>query len=160
MALVSDTIPYYTANHRLVFGGGGIQPDVYVPYDTTRLSLTFQNLVFSPELKTAIWDYFIQNRAQMKYGSIDEFTRSFNGQEKVAGRYLANLDPGTRRMVIKELMKPVNKDYLQLQIKARLARFLFQDNGYYSISVQNDDVVNKALAILNSDQYSKLIGRK
>ena len=159
-ALVSDTIPYYTANHRLVFGGGGIQPDVYVPYDTTRLSLTFQNLVFSPELKTAIWDYFIQNRAQMKYGSIDEFTRSFNGQEKVAGRYLANLDPGTRRMVIKELMKPVNKDYLQLQIKARLARFLFQDNGYYSISVQNDDVVNKALAILNSDQYSKLIGRK
>lgn len=154
----SDTTPYYTANHRLVYGGRGIKPDVYVPYDTTRLSLSFQNLIFSPELKTAIWDYFIHNREQLKYNSITDFTKSFNGQEQVAGNYLASLDAGTRKQVIKELSKPVNKGYLQLQIKARLARFLFHDNGYYSISVQDDDVVKKALAVLNSDQYSRLLG--
>ncbi len=156
----SDTIPFYTANHRLVYGGGGIKPDVYVPYDTTRFSLTFRNLIFSPGLKTVITDYFLQNRSRLKYSSINEFTRSFDGQEQIAGTYLASLEPGPRKLLIKELARPVNKDFMHLQIKARLARFLFQDNGYYTFSVQDDDVVKKALTVIGSDLYSKIIGRK
>ena len=156
----SDTIPFYTANHRVVYGGGGIKPDVYVPYDTTRFSLSFRNLIFSPELKSVICDYFLQNRSRLKYSSIGEFTRSFDGQEQITGTYLAGLEPGPRKLLIKELARPMNKNFMQLQIKARMARFLFQDNGYYTISVQDDDVVKKALTVINSDLYSKIIGGK
>ncbi len=46
-----------------------------------------------------------------------------------------------------------------MQIKAQLARFLFRDNGYYSVKLKDDNVVNKALAVLNSPQYTKIIGR-
>ena len=156
----SDTIPFYTANHRVVYGGGGIKPDVYVPYDTDRLSTVFQSMIYSTELKTAIWDYFIHNREQLKFSSITDFIGSFNAQEQVAGNYLALLDPGPRKEALKELSKPVNNNYFKQQIKARMARLLFHDNGYYTISVRDDEVVNKALAVLSSGQYSKLISGK
>ena len=117
-------------------------------------------MIYSTELKTAIWDYFIHNREQLKFSSITDFIGSFNAQEQVAGNYLALLDPGPRKEALKELSKPVNNNYFKQQIKARMARLLFHDNGYYTISVRDDEVVNKALAVLSSGQYSKLISGK
>jgi carboxyl-terminal processing protease len=159
-ATLADTIPFYTSRHRIVYGGGGIKPDVYVPYDTSLISTTLLNMVFSQELKTAIWDYFIYNRNKLKFKDITDFNTSFNAQQQVAGNYLATLSPDTRKSVLKELSKPSNDDYFRLQIKAQLARFLFHDNGYYTISLKSDEVVNKALAILNSGQYSDIIKGK
>jgi carboxyl-terminal processing protease len=157
---LADTTPFYTSNHRVVYGGGGIKPDVYVPYDTSRISAVLLDMIYSQELKTAIWDYFIHNRNTLKYKDIDDFSESFNAQKEVTGHYLAMLDPGARKGVLKELSKPANDDYFKLQIKAQMARFLFHDNGYYAISAKDDNVVNKALDILNSSQYSQLISGK
>jgi carboxyl-terminal processing protease len=156
----ADSTPYYTSTHRLVYGGGGIKPDVFVPYDTSRLSAALLSMVFSQELKTAIWDYFIENRNHLKFKDITDFSASFNAQEQVAGKYLARLNSDIRKGVLKQLAKPVNDDYFRLQIKAQLARLLFRDNGYYSISLKEDEAVNKALGVLNSSQYATLIGRK
>jgi carboxyl-terminal processing protease len=157
---ITDTVPFYTAGHRVVYGGGGIKPDVYVPYDTAHMSAELLSMIFSQDLKTAIWDYFMRNRAKLKFSSIDDYTHSFNAQAQVADNYFAMLDPDTRKHALRELSKPANDDYFKLQIKAQLARFLFRDNGYYAVSVKGDETVNKALDILNSDEYSKLIKGK
>lgn len=156
----ADTSVFYTANHRIVYSGGGIKPDVYVPYDTSFLSVALLKMVYSEELKTAIWDYFIRNKQKLSYKSITDYSQSFNAQEQVAGSYLAMLSPDVKKNVLKELSKPANGDFFNTQIKAQLARFLFRDNGYYSISIKKDEVVNKALDVMKSDRYSKLIGGK
>jgi carboxyl-terminal processing protease len=156
----SDTASYYTANHRLVYGGGGIKPDVYVPYDTSKISHLFRNILTSAELKSAIWNYYMAHKSQLKYERVGEFIKSFNEEEQIATDYLDMLDVNARKLAARELNMPANREYLDVQIKARLARFLFRDNGYYSISLKNDDVVKRALTVLNSDSYLKLIGRK
>lgn len=155
----TDTAPFYTAGHRIVYGGGGITPDVYVPYDTSRLSPSLMTVIFSQELKTAIWDYFIRNRKSLKYKSITDFSNSFD-PAVVGNNYFALLPPHIRKGTMKELAKPANDSFFKLQIKAQLARFLFHDNGYYAISFKDDNVVNKALEIMNSNKYSELISRK
>jgi len=156
----SDTERFYTANHRVVYGGGGIKPDVFVRYDTSRRSTALLALVYSQELKTAIWDYFVQNKDKLRFKDINDFNTSFNAQAQIAGKYLATLSPDIRKGVLKELSKPVNNGYFKLQIKAQLARLLFRDNGYYSISLQEDEVVNKALDVMKSADYARLIGRQ
>ncbi len=40
----ADSLKYYTNNNRLVYGGGGIMPDIFVPMDTTRASDYYINL--------------------------------------------------------------------------------------------------------------------
>jgi carboxyl-terminal processing protease len=154
---VADTVPFYTADHRVVFGGGGIKPDVYVPYDTTHISASMVNMIFSQELKTAIWDYFRSHQAQLKYKSIGDFNHSFTGENDIISGYLAMLHPEARIRIAKQLGNPVSREYLDVQIKAQVARFLFHDNGYYAVSLRNDEVVSKARAILKTDEYTRLL---
>ncbi|MCW3120793.1 MAG: carboxyl-terminal protease [Flavipsychrobacter sp.] len=153
---LADTTRYYTGRHRLVYGGGGIKPDVYVPYDTAHLSSGLISVLFSRELKATIWDYFMQNRSKLKGKTINEFTQSFDSHQ-LTSNYLAMLGQDMRSRVNALLAKPANDTYFKLQVQAQLARFLFRDNGYYAVSLKQDEVVNKALAVMNTDQYSKVI---
>jgi len=156
----ADTTRFYTAHHRVVYGGGGITPDVYVPYDTSRFSVTMESMIFSENLKTAIWNYFMRNRSRLNFKDIAAFNHSFNDEAAIKDSYLDMLSGGKRKDALKELERPVNADYFNLQIKAQLARILFHENGYYAISAKEDNAVNKALEIMNSGQYSKIISGK
>lgn len=155
----SDTVPYYTGKKRVVYSGGGIKPDVYVPYDTSRLSEPVTAMIMSDELKTVIWDYFIANRAKLKYKTIQDFSKSFNGGSDITDRYLSILSAADRKEAAHQLASTANRQFLELHIKAQVARFIFHDNGYYSVRLRDDNVVNKALAVLNSEQYTKILGK-
>jgi carboxyl-terminal processing protease len=155
----ADTTMYYTSKHRVVYGGGGISPDVYVPYDTVRLSSALLGMVFSDELKTVLWDHFIHERANLNYKTIAEYNEQFKDEEKITKSYFAVLKPEERKAAQKILSKPESLNYFNLQIKAQIARFLFRENGYYAVYTKDDKVVQKALQVMNGDTYSKLINR-
>ena len=86
-----DATHYYTSKHRPVYGGGGISPDVYVPYDTGRLSGGLLGLIFSDELRSVLWDHFIHNRAAFNYKTVQEYESHFNDEDKILKNYLASL---------------------------------------------------------------------
>jgi len=155
----ADTTVYYTSKHRAVYGGGGISPDVYVPYDTVRLSSALLGMVFSDELKTVLWDHFIHERTNLNYKTIAEYNEQFKDEEKITKSYFAVLKPDERKAAQKILSKPESLNYFNLQIKAQIARFLFRENGYYAVYTKDDKVVQKALQVMNGDTYSKLINR-
>jgi len=160
VAPMSDTVPYYTAAHRVVYGGGGIKPDVFVPYDTARFTPAFTHLIADARLRAVIWDYFIRNMRHLKYKNVAEFARNFDGQEQVIDSYMDGLDTRAYKQLSRELRDIDNKRYLDDHIKAQIARFLFKDNGYYSISIKEDEVVSKALDILGSAEYLHIISGK
>ena len=156
-----DTQAYYTlTKRRLVHGGGGIKPDVYVPYDSGRLSGILLNIIVSDELQDAIWDYYGSHLGPLKgYHSIAEFSRSFSGETDVLAVYLLALPPSERLMANAVLSRKANKDYLLLQIRSQIGRILFRNTGYYAVSTRGDDVVQRALQILHAPLYDQLIGR-
>ena len=156
----TDTVKFYTSRNRVVYGGGGIKPDVYVPYDTNRISNVIIEALSSDELKIALWDYFITNRNSFKFKDIKDFEENFEETDEVKDLFLSDLKGDTRRSVVKALQKRTASTYFNLHLKARLARYLFHDNGYYSITVKDDNMVKKALALIHSNEYSKLIKRK
>ena len=155
--VLADTTKYYTANKRPVFGGGGIKPDVDVPYDTLRLSGYMQNRLFGAEVKAAIWDYFLQHKAHLKFRNIHDFLATFDGEERVLNDYIASTSILNRKKLVKELSRPGVKKYFLTHIKSQIGRFLYKDNGYYSVTVQEDKVVNEALRVLDEDEYKELL---
>ena len=158
-ATLPDTTRFYTSKNRVVYGGGGIKPDIFVPYDTSKLSSPLFSMIYSPELKTAIWDYFIRNKAKLKFKNIVDFNESFFAKDQIISEYLTVLKPAELINADKVLKNRNNYLYFKLQIKAQIARFLFRDNGYYAISLEDDEVVRKALDVLSSGQYSKILGQ-
>ena len=155
----ADTGRYYTAKHRPVYGGGGIHPDIYVPYDTSRMSATFLNMVYSEELKNTLWDYFIRHRQALKFRSVQDYDRNFTGEDEIVTAYMAALNQYTLITVKSILKNPEHNAYFRLQVRAQLARLLFHDNGYYYITTQKDNVVQRALQTLdNNSSYLHTIG--
>lgn len=156
---IEDTTKYYTANKRIVYGGGGIRPDIYVPYDTTKLSTTLLNLIFSDGVKNAIWDYYGANKAELnKYSSVYEFNKEFVS-DKLLEQYISTQDRATRKVLKLLLSDKGNSAYFKLQLKAQIAKILFRENGYYKIIFAEDVMVKKAMKVLYSDTYSTTIGR-
>lgn len=154
-----DTFKYYTANKRVVYGGGGITPDIYVPYDTNRLSTKLLDMIFSDNVKSVVWNYYLQNRTSLKtYTSITEFNQQFKA-DTLLNTYLNKQDPNTKRVMNNVLAKGKNRAFFTLQIKAQLAKMLFRDNGYYAISYQDDNVVKMALSNFQDSSYLSVVGR-
>ena len=154
-----DTTRYFTFKNRVVYGGGGIKPDVFVPYDTAKLSAPLLNLVYSQELKTATWDYFIRNKSKIHYKNIVDFNETFESEDQIIGTYLGLLKPADLVTARKVLANGESYRYFRLQVKAQIARFLFRDNGYFAIILRDDEVVQKALGVFSSGQYSKILGQ-
>jgi len=158
-AYMADTTKYYTAGKRVVYGGGGINPDVYVPYDTAKVSTAMLDLVFSDKVKTTVWNYYFNNRTALKgYTSVQDFDKKFRG-EVLVKEYLAGLDRPSRKVVEMLLKNEHNKRFFSRQMKAVLARMLYRDDGYYSITYKDDDMVRKALQLLDDASYNAIISR-
>ncbi len=158
--VLADTTKYYTANHRVVYSGGGIKPDVYVPYDTVRLSNDMRNRLAGSQLKAAIWDYFLSHKSKLKYKNIHSFLTSFDDEDDIIDTYINGINIASRKKIARELNRPTVRQYFKTHIRAQIARFLFKDNGYYAVMVEDDNVVTKALEVLEEGDYSDIISGK
>lgn len=71
---------YYTLkNKRVVYGGGGIMPDVFVPADTSRYSPYYRDLVAKGAIMKYVVNYIENNRTTLlkKYPTEEVFAKNF-----------------------------------------------------------------------------------
>lgn len=148
---------FFTANHRPVYSGGGIKPDVIVAADTIKLNAAVANLMFGEQFKKSFWAYYLKNRLALRqYKTVEDFDAHFstNGLMNV----FTSMLPASKRIQLQSLMKQEQvRKYIDLQMKAQLARVLFRNNGFYTIHVKGDVMVQKALQIIHANTYNKLI---
>ncbi len=158
--IVADTTRYYTHNKRLVYGGGGIMPDIYVPYDTSKLNSALLNMVYSESTRNFLWEYFLKNRNTLRqYRSAADFREQF-APSVLINNFDSSVPANLQRYYRTVMKKKETRKYFELQLKGQLARFLYRNNGYYMVIAEGDNVIQAALSTLNDTSYSKIIGRK
>ena len=155
-----DTTKYFTHNKRIVYGGGGIKPDVFVPYDTLKLPRNLIKVLYGTELKNTIWNYYLKNQQRLKYSDIAAFSAAFEGETEVMKAYLTSLNYNERVIMTRELSKRDVFEIFASHIKAQVARYLFKSNGYFSVMLKDDNMVNTALEYFDSKKYSGIINGK
>lgn len=146
----ADSLKYYTLRrHRVVYGGGGIMPDYFVPLDTTIYSklyrqLSAKGIVISRQLK-----YIDANRKKLhqEYPSFDKFKTSFTVPEELTNDILAE---GKKKKLEPKDDKELEKtlENMRLQLKALIARDLWDMNEYFEIINEQSNVVKKALDVI------------
>jgi len=74
-----DSLKYYTPNKRVVYGGGGIMPDIFIPMDTTKYSSLFNELFRKGVFGAFTLDYMDSHRTELltKYPTISDFKNNF-----------------------------------------------------------------------------------
>lgn len=100
---VPDSLKYYTDNKRVVYGGGGILPDIFVPIDTTRASDYYINLRAKNLITNFALEYAAANRNDLleKYPTYNDFHKNYRrlNVDKSFDKYVA--DAGVKKTTLK-----------------------------------------------------------
>ncbi|WP_059026103.1 S41 family peptidase [Gabonibacter massiliensis] len=155
---VTDSTKYYTKErHRLVYGGGGIIPDLFVPIDTGINYSYFNHLIAKNVINDFILNYVDKNRASLKkqYPQFEDFRKNFCVTEAMINEIVAN---GEKQGVKKDqkLLTPVIPEMKQF-IKALIARDLWDMNELYMITNEDNKALNAAVKALHDGTYDKLM---
>jgi carboxyl-terminal processing protease len=140
---------FHTPAGRLVYGGGGITPDVFVAVDTTQISRNVSALYISGTLNNFIYEYYIHHQIELKkYLSPADFYAGFKNDESLWTdmAVYAKKDSINLSVVSEE-----DRNQVELRMKALLARLIWRSQGYYFIMNQQDPVLKKAMELLASN---------
>jgi C-terminal peptidase (prc) len=145
---VTDSIKYETFNGRVVYGGGGIMPDIFVPRDTTGYSNYYG--------KVANYRYLYQ--FAIKYTDINRTELNKFKDWKQLDKYLdsQNLLPEFVQYAAEKGVEPVQKDIdisrfeMLRHIKAYIIHNILDNSGYYPFLYQKDVTVLTAIDALKN----------
>ena len=139
---------YTLRNHRVVYGGGGIMPDYFVPLDTTKYTKYHRLLAAKNIIMNAYLKYVDANRTTLKglYKSFDTFNKNYVVPQSLLDTIIAEGK--------KEKVEPKDKaeltatmPYIKVQLKALVARDLWDMNEYYRVWNEQSDILNKAIKL-------------
>ena len=144
---------YTLRNHRVVYGGGGIMPDYFVPLDTTKYTKYHRLLAAKNIIMNAYLKYVDANRTTLKdlYKSFDTFNKNYVVPQSLLDTIIAEGK--------KEKVEPKDKaeltatmPYIKVQLKALVARDLWDMNEYYRVWNEQSDIVNKAVKLASDKE--------
>ncbi len=157
-----DSLKVFTKRlKRPVYGGGGIMPDYFVSLDTTKYTKYHRELARKGTIIQTTLRYLDDKREAMKkqYPTFEEFNKKFKIDEEILSRL--------RQYAERDSVKPKDKEeyekslpQITLQMKALLARDLWNMNEYFQIINQEDDIVKKAIELIKERDTDALLMKK
>ena len=141
---VADSLKFTTPKGKIVYGGGGIVPDVFVPIDTTAYFGTFHFRA----MNDFAFDYVDTHRKELETLSVEKFITDFDSNEQILNQYLD---------IIKEQYKGevADKTYIKHYLKSLFAQFLFDDNIFNTVLNQNDKMIDRVQELEHQVDYVK-----
>jgi len=157
-----DSLRFYTlVNKRVVYGGGGIMPDYFIPIDTTRYTAFHRNIVAKGTVNRLIISYIDKNRDDLKkeYPTFKKFNESYVVSDDLMNELLNKAKEDSIVVNNEEYQK--SKPLIQLQLKALIARDLWDMNEYFQIINQDNESYKRAIEIIeDTNKYNRLLKGK
>ncbi|MBP5796874.1 MAG: S41 family peptidase [Bacteroidales bacterium] len=153
-----DSLKYKTDNGRTVYGGGGIMPDLFIPADTSFNSKLYTDLVRKGVFNKYTVDYAMLHRDQLKndYPDYHQYLDRF----EVSPAMIEELKQAASKEKIQWNDEEFqhSENYIKLQVKALIARNVWEMQQYYEVTLREDPVIAKALQVLSNDkEYRRLL---
>lgn len=147
-----DSLKYYTPQGKVVYGGGGIMPDVFVPLDTTMVTPYFSEVSAKNILYRYTMEYTDKHRKRLSdISSVEELNRILDADTELVD--------GLVRYAAAQGVKPnyaeieASRKLMLAQIRAYIGRNVtFDYSGFYSNIYTVDPTMLKALEILQKEQ--------
>lgn len=148
----ADSLRYTTPGGKVVYGGGGIMPDIFVPMDTTDMTKYFIEVSGRNILYRYTMEYSDKHRAKLNgISTVTELGAFLDKDKNLLKDFIAyasknGIAPDARQIKISEKL-------LTAQLRAYIGRNTpLQDSGFYSNIYVVDNAVLKALEVMEASQ--------
>ena len=151
----NDSLKFYTSGLRTVYGGGGILPDIFVPLDTSMNSTYYDDLRRKGILSDFALTYTDDNRKNLlkDYADVFAFKKGFEMDDLFMQKFIGFAE--------KKEVKKNDAGYhrselvIKTQIKALMARDLYNTNAYYVIINDINSFYKKALQSMDDVTFGR-----
>jgi carboxyl-terminal processing protease len=146
----SDTLKYFTRKGRVVYGGGGIMPDIFVPADTSGITGYYTKIMQKGLVYQFAFDYADKNRDDLsKLKSGAEFADFLNRK----GVYNEFLQYAAKKGVPEDKSAlAASGKIIETQLMAYIARNIIGEEGFYSIIGKIDNTFQEAVKALDTGE--------
>ena len=137
---VADSLKFKTKNGRIVFGGGGITPDVFVPYEAKHGEEATLMI-----MKSGVVDYFVFEQLDKDRKFFNKLSKEGLKKEIVGNdKYLNSFKEYVAQSGFL-LNFSTQKEKVKIYLYAEFIRQLFDDDSYYQIILSQDAMVKKVM---------------
>ncbi|OAV75412.1 Carboxy-terminal processing protease CtpB precursor [Bacteroidales bacterium Barb7] len=155
-----DSLKFNTLKtQRAVYGGGGIMPDIFIPVDTTLYTDYHRKVNAAGLLNRVAMNYLDRQRSELsgKYHTFKAYKQKFRVTDDIL-QELKDL-AATDSIEYNEEQYTKSEPLISLQIKALIARDMYEMNEYFQIINDANESLKEALRIINDPEaYNKELG--
>lgn len=148
-----DSLRYETPGGRVVFGGGGITPDVFVPFDTSSYSNFLADVTWAGILRDAAFDFVDGRRTDLEglpdWQSLPEATFEDAVEVLVAAADSAGF--------VVPHFADWERDVIRQRMGAQVARNLFGESAYHEVMLGQDRMVGEARVWLEKPEDQQVV---
>ena len=152
-----DSLKFYTlSKNRLVYGGGGIMPDVFVALDTTDITDYYSNLIRGGHVNSYSLEFVNANREQLrkKYPDIKKFIADFTMDQVRMDDFFAYISKEDPKLTFDQQAYEVSGKAIRIRIKSNIAQDLFGYSESYQIFNELNEVVQNATSLFKDKAYN------
>jgi carboxyl-terminal processing protease len=148
---IPDSLKYFTPNNRVVFGGGGILPDIFVPWDSTNYTDFYIDLLSKGAFNDYVFEYLDNERGglEKKYPTFELFNSQFQIDTPFLEKFILFAEGKGIVPVGNEFI--YSEELIGYQLKALIARNLYDFKSYFQVLTSFDDGFQKAIEVLLND---------
>nr|WP_319510996.1 S41 family peptidase [uncultured Draconibacterium sp.] len=141
----ADSLRYETKGGRVVYGGGGIMPDFFVPADTTGNSAYFDQIYRKGLIYSFAYAYADSHREELTQFTFAGEFEDYMDQHNALNEFVAYAEEkGVKRDA--EGLK-ISGEVINTQMKAYVARNIIGEEGFYPIIKQIDKTLLRAIEV-------------
>ena len=148
-----DSLKFSTKiEHRTVYGGGGIMPDIFVPLDTTRTNQYYRNVTAKNVVLNTSMQYTERNRRMLerRYKTFQEYNTGFEVGTDVMKIFLDKAKDAN--VEYDEVQYQDCLTIFKTQLKATIARLIWGMDAYYQVIQELDETIQRAVKFMETGQ--------
>lgn len=146
---------YKTKAGKLVYGGGGITPDVFVSYDTATLDKALAKIYLSGTLSNFVYVNYLDHEKQFNaFKTPKDFEEKYNVDATTLNDFK---NYAAKDSISLNLDDEKGRTLLENQIKDLTARQIWRTEGLYEVSNPEDETVQKALHVISATNLSQIV---
>ena len=147
---MDDSMKYLTAGGRVVYGGGGIMPDIFIPRDTTGVTSYYSNVVNSGVLYLYALEYSDNYREKLSsFNTWEELYDYLCHQPLLSNFVNFASSKGIKR---RPTLINISGALIENQLQAYIVRNFFDEAGFYPIFLKDDVTLLRAIKVLQAGE--------
>ncbi|MBL4625929.1 MAG: S41 family peptidase [Flavobacteriales bacterium] len=142
-----DSLKFTTPAGKTVYGGGGIMPDVFVPYDTTGHTYFYSELIYSGAFRQFGFDYADHHRDELnQYKTASEAVERFYISAPILSEFFALAK--SKGVEKNESGYKMSEGLIKMRLKAEILNNIWNNEGLYPVLHKNDKTIARAIEVL------------